>query len=142
MKKIILLIVSLPIWWALAGCISQAPRPVGASTNSPPVYVASPAIASAVESVQGVLASTAPVNPYAAPLGALAGIVGAGITLVSTLIARRKTEQAHTQTAAADSLAEAVAKAGLNVKALQIAGINGTSAAVAVHLDNNALTPP
>jgi hypothetical protein len=137
-----LLIVPAALIILAAGCVTS--NPTHATDPTAPAYVADTAtISNTTATVQGVIGATSPVNPFALPLSGAAEAAGALITALSVLIASIKSKQASKQTAAADTLAEAVAKLGQPAvtKALQLAGVNSTSAEVAVHLDNNTQTP-
>lgn len=120
----------------LFGCTT--PNPAHVTDASQPAFIPDAKIAQLSATAHEIVNSTAPINPYTAPLNLVIDGAAAIVTAVSLAFARKKSADAEAHKLAADSLAETVVKSGNTVAALQIAALNKTADAVALHLDNNS----
>lgn len=100
MKKTRLLFISIlsaATLCIVAGCVTANPE--HATNPAAPAYVADQAtISNAVVAAQGIVSSTAPFNPYAAPTNSLIAAVGGLAVGLSSLIATIKSKRKEATT--------------------------------------------
>lgn len=104
MKKLLIPVLFLVL--VITACTTAKVTPADPATGTPAVtnYVVDPRLTSALDTAKGVVAVTAPVNPYAGLLDLGLGTVAA----VATWFAKKKNDKANASTLLAKTIVQAI----------------------------------